>query len=55
MPVLIEAFASGEGVLYAADPLAIEGARSDPNDENAEGIWLLECTLELGAGWEPNA
>jgi conserved hypothetical protein TIGR00305 len=41
---LIEAFASGEGVLYTADPLAIEGASSDPDDDK-----FLECALELEA------
>lgn len=41
---LIEAFASGDGVLYVNDPPAIEGASSDPDDDN-----FLECALELGA------
>ena len=41
---LIEAFASGEGVLYTADPASIEGASSDPDDDK-----FLECALELGA------
>jgi len=41
---LIEAFASGEGVLYTADPLAIGGASSDPDDDK-----FLECALELEA------
>ena len=39
---LIEAFASGEGVLYTADPPPIEGASSDPDDDK-----FLECALEL--------
>ena len=42
---LIEAFASGEGVLYTADPPAIEGVSSDPDDDK-----FLECALELEAG-----
>jgi predicted nucleic acid-binding protein len=37
---LIEAFASGEGVLYTADPLAIEGVSSDPDDDKAERVRL---------------
>lgn len=41
---LIEAFASGEGVLYTANPLAIEGVSSDPDDDK-----FLECALELEA------
>ncbi|WP_259129886.1 putative toxin-antitoxin system toxin component, PIN family [Salinibacter ruber] len=41
---LIEAFASEEGVLYTADPLAIEGASPDPDDDK-----FLECALELEA------
>ena len=41
---LIEAFASGEGVLYTADPPAIEGASPDPDDDR-----FLECALELEA------
>jgi len=41
---LIEAFASGEGVLYTADPPAIEGASPDPDDDK-----FLECALELEA------
>ena len=41
---LIEAFASGEGVLYTADPPAIEGVSSDPDDDK-----FLECALELEA------
>ena len=44
---LIKAFASGEGVLYTANPPAIEGASSDPEDDNAERVRLLECALEL--------
>ena len=39
---LIEAFASGEGVLYTADPPAIESVSPDPDDDK-----FLECTLEL--------
>ena len=35
---LIEAFASGEGVLYTADLPAIEGVSSDPDDDNAEQV-----------------
>jgi len=46
---LIEAFASGEGVLYTGDPPAIEGVSSDPDDDNAERVRLLECALELEA------
>ncbi|MEF8938250.1 MAG: PIN domain-containing protein [Salinivenus sp.] len=46
---LIEAFASGEGVLYTADPPAIEGASPDPDDDNAERVRRLECALELEA------
>jgi len=42
--VLIEAFASGEGVLYTADPPPIEGASADPDDDK-----FLECALELEA------
>jgi putative PIN family toxin of toxin-antitoxin system len=41
---LIEAFASGDGVLYVNDPPAIEGASSDPDDDK-----FLACALELGA------
>lgn len=41
---LIEAFASGEGVLYTADPPAIEGASPDPDDDK-----FLECAVELEA------
>ena len=41
---LIEAFASGEGVLYTADPLAVERVSSDPDDDK-----FLECALELEA------
>lgn len=41
---LIEAFASGEGVLYTADPPPIEGVSSDPDDDK-----FLECALELEA------
>ena len=41
---LIEAFASGEGVLYTGDPPAIEGASPDPDDDK-----FLECALELEA------
>ena len=44
---LIEAFASGEGVLYTADPPAIEGVSPDPDDDKAERVRLLECALEL--------
>jgi hypothetical protein len=32
---LLKAFASGEGVLYTADPPAIEGVNSDLDDDNA--------------------
>jgi hypothetical protein len=42
---LIEAFASGEGVLYTGDPSPIEGVSPDPDDDK-----FLECALELGAG-----
>jgi putative PIN family toxin of toxin-antitoxin system len=42
--VLMEAFASGEGVLYVNDPPRIEGVSSDPDDDK-----FLECALELGA------
>ncbi|MCS3635980.1 hypothetical protein GGP57_003325 [Salinibacter ruber] len=42
---LIEAFASGEGVLYTSDPPPIEGVSSDPDDDK-----FLECALELEAG-----
>jgi putative PIN family toxin of toxin-antitoxin system len=42
---LIEAFASGEGVLYTSDPRPIEGVSSDPDDDK-----FLECALELEAG-----
>ena len=42
--ILMETFASGEGVLYVNDPPAIEGASSDPDDDK-----FLECALELGA------
>jgi len=41
---LIEAFASEEGVLYTANPPAIEGVSSDPEDDK-----FLECALELEA------
>jgi predicted nucleic acid-binding protein len=41
---LIEAFASGDGVVYVNDPPAIEGASSDPDDDK-----FFECALELGA------
>jgi len=41
---LIDAFASGEGVLYANDPPAIESGSADPDDDK-----FLECALELGA------
>lgn len=41
---LIEAFASGGGILYAGDPPAIEGASPDPDDDK-----FLECALELEA------
>jgi putative PIN family toxin of toxin-antitoxin system len=41
---LIEAFASGEGVLYTSDPPPIEGVSPDPEDDK-----FLECALELGA------
>ena len=46
---LIEAFAFGEGVLYTADSRAIEGVSSDPDDDKAERVRLLECALELEA------
>jgi putative PIN family toxin of toxin-antitoxin system len=39
---LIEAFASGEGVLYTADPPAVERVSSDPDDDK-----FLACALEL--------
>lgn len=41
---LIEAFASGEGVLYTHNPPGIEGASPDPDDDK-----FLACALELGA------
>lgn len=41
---LIEAFASGEGILYTGDPPPIEGVSSDPDDDK-----FLECALELEA------
>lgn len=41
---LIEAFASGEGVLYTADPPAIKGMSLDPDDDE-----VLESALELKA------
>lgn len=41
---LIEAFASGEGVLYVNDPPSIEGVSSDPDDDK-----FLGCVLELEA------
>lgn len=41
---LIEAFASGDGVLYVNDPPTIEAGSSDPEDDK-----FLECALELGA------
>ena len=41
---LIEAFASGEGVVYTTDPLAIKGVSPDPDDDK-----FLECALELGS------
>jgi len=44
---LIEAFASGEGVLYTDDPPGIESASPDPDDDNAERVRLLEYALEL--------
>ena len=47
---LIEAFASGAGVLYTADLLAIEGASSDPDDDSARRVRRLERALELEAG-----
>jgi hypothetical protein len=46
---LIEAFPSGEGVLYTADPLAIERANSGPDDDNAERVRLFECASERNA------
>ncbi|WP_251951821.1 putative toxin-antitoxin system toxin component, PIN family [Salinibacter ruber] len=42
---LIEALASGEGVLYTSDPPPIEGVSPDPEDDK-----FLECALELEAG-----
>ena len=41
---LIEAFASREGVLYTADPPAVERVSSDPDDDK-----FLACALELEA------
>lgn len=41
---LIEAFASGEGVLYTSDPQQIEDVSPDPDDDK-----FLECALELEA------
>jgi predicted nucleic acid-binding protein len=41
---LIEAFASGEGVVYTTDPLAIKGVSPDPDNDK-----FLECALELEA------
>lgn len=41
---LIEAFASGEDVLYTADPPAIKSASLNPDDDK-----FLECALELEA------
>ena len=41
---LIDTFASGEGVLYTADPPPIDEVSPDPDDEK-----FLECALELGA------
>jgi len=41
---LIEAFASGEGVLYTGDPPSIGGVSPDPDDDK-----FLECALELEA------
>jgi predicted nucleic acid-binding protein len=41
---LIEAFASGDGVLYSAHMPAIEAVSRDPDDDK-----FLECALELGA------
>ncbi|PQJ26861.1 hypothetical protein BSZ35_18190 [Salinibacter sp. 10B] len=46
---LIEAFASGEGVLYTGDPPSIGGVSPNPDDDNAERVRLLECALELEA------
>lgn len=48
--VLIEAFASGDSVLYTDDPSSIEGASADPDDDNAERVRRLERALELEAG-----
>jgi putative toxin-antitoxin system toxin component, PIN family len=41
---LIEAFASGEGALYTADPPSIGSVSLDPDDDK-----FLECALELEA------
>jgi Predicted nucleic acid-binding protein, contains PIN domain len=41
---LIEAFASGEGVLYTSDPQQIEGVSPDLGDDK-----FLECALKLEA------
>ncbi|WP_263788170.1 PIN domain-containing protein [Salinibacter grassmerensis] len=41
---LIEAFASGEGALRAADPPSIGSVSLDPDDDK-----FLECALELEA------
>lgn len=41
---MIEAFTSGEGVVYTTDPPAIEGVSPDPDDDT-----FLECALELEA------
>ncbi len=41
---LIEAFASGEGVLYTGGLPAIEGTSSDPDDDKS-----LACALKLEA------
>ena len=41
---LIEAFVSGEGVVYTDDPPLIGGASPDPDDDK-----FLECALELEA------
>jgi predicted nucleic acid-binding protein len=39
---LTEAFASGEGVLYTADPLIIKDASPDPDDDSAERVRLSQ-------------
>ena len=41
---LIEAFASGEGVLYTADPPPVDDVSPDPDDDR-----FLECALEMEA------